>query len=94
MTSAAGSGFFLFFFFLTSPPKHCLAAVASELLRSQKRDGTKEDPASPGALVFSQGRRSSPHDFGFESEMPARSGFLTDVAQMFLRDLFLFMENG
>lgn len=85
---------FFFFFFLTSPPKHCLAAVASELLRSQKRDGTKEGPASPGALVFSQGRGSSPHDFGFESEMPARSGFLTDVAQMFLRDLFLFMENG
>lgn len=90
MTSAAGSGFF----FLTGPPKHCLAAVASELLRRKKRDRTKEDPAGSGAPVFSRGRRSSPHDFGFESKTPARSGFLTDAAQMFLSDLFLFVENG
>ncbi|EAW92134.1 hCG2042284, partial [Homo sapiens] len=61
----------------------------------KKRDREVGALVGSGTLLFSQGHGSrSKMSSGFENEMPAQSRFLTNVAQMFLSDLFLLMENG
>lgn len=89
MTSAARVGFL----FLQAHPNTAWPPSPMSFPKVKKETGHRGTRRTLEPCVFSK-HHSSPHDFGFESKIPAQSGFLTNVAQMFLSDLFLLMENG